>query len=100
MDQSDRAKELSEKTGLTVDPCLELHCVADPDNTYYYVWSTARNVACTIRVPDYLQDDPQFDLPSYIQREMDRCCDWIQARMGHEGWQVDLPVVPTEDIDT
>ena len=85
MDQSDRSQELSEKTGLTVESCLDLAYASDMENTAYSVYSPARNIQCIIRIPRRMSDDPCFDLPAYVRSEMDWYCDQIQAERGYSG---------------
>lgn len=77
MDQSDRSQELSDKTGLTVEPCLDLAYASDMEITAYSVYSPVRNIQCIIRIPRRMSDDPCFDVASYIKSEMDRCCEWV-----------------------
>lgn len=77
MDESDRTKELSEKTGLKVEPSLDLADFGNPDYTAYRVSSPDGNMRFTIRVARWMSEDPCFDVASYIRGEMDRCCERV-----------------------
>lgn len=97
MDKRNCPEELSKRTGFLVMDSMRLEHVSDPDWVYYTVFCQARNVCFLIKYPRDICDDPVYDLAEDLKAEMDRFCDLLQAKRGHEGWQTKLAVNPPED---
>lgn len=99
MDEVNTAKRLSEETGYWIDEIR----IDDTDairEIMYSVYSPIRNVGFTISVSPSLISDKMFDMAAYLQKEMDRACEEVQARKGYEGWQTKMGGNPPVDIDS